>query len=369
MSGDFIPVANPGATIAPFLSEIQAAMERVLRGGRFVLGPEVDSFEEEFATACGASHCVSVANGTDAVELALRAVGVEPGDEVITVANTVTATISAITAIGAKPSFVEIDPLTFGMSTDALAQRLRTKPAKAIVPVHLYGHPVDMATVCALAQEHGAKVVEDCAQAVGAAWQGRQVGTWGDAAAFSFYPTKNLGCLGDGGAVLTRHRDVADRLRSLRQYGWAERYVSQTPGRNSRLDELQAAILRTLLPRLPDFNQRRREIAHRYHERLAGSPFALPSETPDARAVYHQVVIRTVQRDTLREHLQQSGIGTAVLYPVPIHRQPGHAQVSVSLPVTETAAQELLCLPIYPGLTDETVDRVAAAILSWTAAV
>ena len=358
----YIPVANPAATFAPYLAKIEAAAYRVIHSGRYVLGTEVEAFEAEFSAWLGAAHTVGVANGTDALELALRAVGVGPGDEVATVANTVTATVSAITAIGAHPRFVEIDPATMLMSAEALDQCLSSRRVKAVIPVHLYGHPADLSAICEVAQQHEALVVEDCAQAHGASWRGRAIGTWGVAAAFSFYPTKNLGCLGDGGAVVTNDSTVAERVRSLRQYGWRERYTSETPGRNSRLDEIQAAILRELLPHLANFNERRLEIATRYRHQLANESLDMIQPYVEGKSAHHQFVIRSPRRNALKADLQHAGIGTALLYPVPVHRQPGHAQPDLSLPHTEAACRELLCLPIYPGLTDQQVDRVAQAL-------
>ncbi|WP_221032517.1 DegT/DnrJ/EryC1/StrS family aminotransferase [Actomonas aquatica] len=366
-TASFIPVANPQAGLAPLMPELQAAIERVLQSGRYVLGAEVTAFEAEFANFIGAEACVGVANGTDALELALRSVGVGPGDEVLTVANTVTATASAIAAIGARPRFVEVDKSTFNMCPDALATALQSGSAKAIVPVHLYGGPADLTAICDLAARYGIPVVEDCAQAVGATWADRPVGSWGQAAAFSFYPTKNLGCLGDGGAIVTRDLTVAERARALRQYGWQQRYVAtDSGGRNSRLDEIQAAVLRTLLPHLPAFNQRRREIAQRYLEQLAevSHLVTLPSELPKAHHVYHQFVVRASERDALQTRLAAAGVGTAVLYPEPIHRQPAFAQPDLSLPVTERCCAELLCLPIYPGLEEAHVDRVSRELIS-----
>lgn len=357
-----IPCADPLAGFAPHQPAIRAAIDRVLTSGRYVLGPEVEAFEHEFAAYHSVGHCIGVANGTDALELALRAVGIGVGDEVATVANTATATTAAIAATGATPRFVEVDDSTFNLDPPALARCLATHPIKAIVPVHLYGHPCDMTRINELARASRIPVIEDCAQAHGARWQGRLVGTEGTLAAFSFYPTKNLGCLGDGGAVLTRDSALADRVRSLRQYGWRERYVAVEPGRNSRLDELQAAVLRVLLPSLDDRNTRRRQIASRYRAALSDRDLILPEESPGAVSSWHQFVIRSPGRDELRNRLAERGIGTAVLYPAPIHRQPAYARRELKLPVTERLCAELLCLPVYPGLADGQVDRVCQAM-------
>ncbi len=359
--------ADPQAGFRAHADEIRAAIDRVLAGGHYILGPEVEAFEREFAAFHGAGEAVGVANGTDALELALRAVGVGAGDTVATVANTVTATVSAIEQIGARPVFVEIEPDTMLMSPDALAAVLGAVPGrvKAVVPVHLYGQPAAMPAIVELAHRHGAKVVEDCAQSHGAAVAGRPAGRWGDAAAYSFYPTKNLGALGDGGAVFTHDAAVAERVRRLRQYGWRQRYVSEIPGRNSRLDELQAAVLRVKLRHLEAENAVRRSRAARYLAGLASAPLRLPAVAPAAAPVWHQFVVRTARRDALREHLAAQGIQCGVLYPVPVHHQPAYADPAARLPATERACAEVLCLPVHPAVTDPDVDRVCAEILRW----
>lgn len=357
--------ADPKAGCASYLDEIRRAIDGVLASGCFVLGPEVEAFEREWATYLGVEHAIGVANGTEALELALRAVGVGPGDRVATVANTVSATAAAIQQIGAEPIWVEIDPATMTMAPEALAAMLARGGIKAVLPVHLYGRPAGMAAVVELARSHGAKVVEDCAQAHGASIDGRRVGTWGDAAAFSFYPTKNLGALGDGGAVTTASSAIAGRIRSLRQYGWKRRYVSEEPGRNSRLDELQAAVLRVKLRRLNQENAVRAAHAGRYLKRLADGPWQLPpADDERIRSAWHQFVLRTPRRDALVAHLAGQQIHAGVLYPVPLHHQPAYCQPIV-LPETERACAELVCLPVHPALTTEDVDRVAAQTLRW----
>jgi dTDP-4-amino-4,6-dideoxygalactose transaminase len=375
--------ADPAANFRAHAGEIRAAIDRVLADGHYILGPEVEAFEREFADYHGGGHTLGVANGTEALELALRAVGVQRGDAVATVANTASATVAAIAEIGARPVFVEIDEATMTMSTAALAGALTGAGGrvKAVVPVHLYGHPADLPAICPLAISHGAAVVEDCAQAHGATVAGRRIGTWGAAAAFSFYPTKNLGAIGDGGAVFTRDKALAGRVRLLRQYGWRQRYVSESAGRNSRLDEMQAAILRVKLKYLDAENARRGEIAARYLGQLApladpvsagfGDPalqLRLPVVAPGVQPVWHQFVVRTPRRDALLAHLAESGIRCGVLYPVPAHRQPAYAQPDVALPVTERACAEVLCLPCHPGLDMADVDRVCTAILGWSRA-
>ena len=345
-------------------TEIDAATARVMSSGWYILGPEVAAFESEFAAYLGVEQAVGVASGTDAVLLALRALGIGPGDEVITVAHTAVATVAAIELAGATPRLVDIDAATYTLDPAQLAAAI-TPRTRAVVPVHLYGAPADMDAVLAVAHAHGLLIVEDCAQAHGARYRGRMVGALGDAAAFSFYPTKNLGALGDGGAVATNRPEVAERLRLLRQYGWRERYVSDVTGTNSRLDELQAAILRVRLRHLDAENTARRRLAARYDAALAGLPITLPTARADDRAVYHLYVIRTAARDALVAHLRARGIGTGVHYPVPVHRQPAYAHLGCgpgSLPATEAAAAEVLSLPMYPDLLPTAVDTIAAAI-------
>jgi len=375
--------ADPAANFRAHAAEIRAAIDRVLSDGHYILGPEVEAFEREFADYHGGGHTLGVANGTEAIELALRAVGVQRGDAVVTVANTVSATVAAIAEIGARPIFVEIDEATMTMSSAALAGALEGAGGriKAVVPVHLYGHPADLPAICPLAACHGAAVVEDCAQAHGAIVAGRRVGTWGAAAAFSFYPTKNLGAIGDGGAVFTRDKALAGRVRLLRQYGWRQRYVSESAGRNSRLDEMQAAILRVKLKYLDAENARRGEFAARYLAQLGqlaapvaagfgdpARPLRLPAVASGMQSVWHQFVVRTPRRDALLAHLAELGIRCGVLYPVPAHRQPAFAQPEVTLPATERACAEVLCLPCHPELDRADVDRVCAAILGWSRA-
>ena len=365
-----LQTADPRAAYQEAAGEIQAAIRRVLESGHYILGPEVEAFEREFAAYLGATHAVTVASGTDALELALRAAGIKPGDRVITVANTATATAAAIELAGAKAVFVEIDPRTMTMEPGALEHRLagsRDPQFKAVVPVHLYGHPADLPRIMEIARRYGLTVIEDCAQAHGATLQGRRVGTLGDAAAFSFYPTKNLGAIGDGGAVTTNEARLAEQVRLLRQYGWRQRYISESPGKNSRLDELQAAILRVKLTQLDAGNQRRRALAGQYLRRLSGTRLILPETAPGCEPVWHQFVVRTAARESLRTHLEGVGVQTAVLYPVPIHRQPAYRDDNLQLPVTEQACRELLCLPIHPGLDNADVDSICQHILSWNA--
>jgi dTDP-4-amino-4,6-dideoxygalactose transaminase len=364
--------SNPKLGYLSQREEIDDAIRRVLEGGRYILGDEVATFEAEFARYLGASHCVGTGSGTDAIHLALRALGIGPTDAVITAANTATATVAAIELAGAQPLVCDIEPESFTLSPDHLKQLLaRTKAAhvRAVIPVHLYGHPAPMPAIVAIAAEHGLKIIEDCAQANGAEIDGRKVGTWGDAAAFSFYPTKNLGAFGDGGALVTNDVTLAGRARELRLYGWKERYVSEEPGLNTRLDELQAAILRVRLRRLDAENERRRQIADRYDSLLVGSGVATPAVHSGMRHVYHQYVIHCAGRDDLRVNLERAGIETAVLYPEPIHQQPAYrGRVGVTHPLTaaEESCRTLLCLPMHPWLEDEEIARTTGAIIAWS---
>jgi dTDP-4-amino-4,6-dideoxygalactose transaminase len=370
---DPLASADPHAGFLAHAGELREAVERVLSSGHYILGPEGTAFENEFSAYQGGGTTAGVANGTDALELALRAVGVQRGDAVATVANTVSATAAAIEQVGARLVFVEIDPGTPSMSPAALDAVLGAERGriKAVVPVHLYGEPADMPRILETARRHGAKVVEDCAQSHGAAILGRKTGTWGDAAAFSFYPTKNLGALGDGGAVFSCDAGIADRVRLLRQYGWRQRYVSEIPGRNSRLDEIQAAILRVKLHYLDRENAIRAMHAAQYARRLGPgattrSNLRLPIIPADTTPVWHQFAVRSGQRDALRQWLESRGIHCAVLYPTPLHRQPAYAVPALQLPETERACEEVLCLPVHPGLRPEDIDRVCDEILGWT---
>lgn len=368
-------IRRTAAPLADYLASkdaIDAAIQGVLGRGRYILGPEVEAFEREFAAFVGVPHAMGVGNGTDALVLALRALGVGPGDVVVTVSHTAVATVAAIELVGARPLLVDVDPETCTMSPGHLAATLEAwagpRP-KAVVVVHLYGHPADMPAITEVARRHGMAVVEDCAQGHGARWGGRAAGTWGDVAAFSFYPTKNLGAIGDGGAVVTGDAGLATRVRRLREYGWRERYISDEPGLNSRLDELQAAILRVKCRRLEADNARRRQLGARYAAGLAGLPLRVPSTRPGADHVFHQYVVRTPARDGLRAFLASRGFPTAVHYPRPVHLQPaylGRVDLGVGgLGETERAAAEVLSLPMHPHLLDEDVDHVVRLVGEW----
>ena len=366
-----IPVFDLRRQYESIREEMDQAIARVLERGRFILGEEVAAFEHEFAAFCGVAHAVGVGSGTEALHLALRACGIGPGDEVITVSHTAVATVAAIELAGARPVLVDVDPRRYTMDPTKVEERI-TPSTRAILPVHLYGCPADMEPLLESARRHHLLVIEDCAQAHGALYKGRPVGSWGDIAAFSFYPTKNLGACGDGGAVVTNDPALAERVRLLREYGWAERYVSHIRGLNSRLDELQAAILRVKLRRLEAWNERRRQIAAMYREHLADvasrGELVLPEEPEDVRHVYHLYVVRHPRRDALRRFLEERGIGTLIHYPVPVHLQPAYADLGYpagSLPVTEAISREVVSLPMYPELADEEVRMVSEALCAF----
>lgn len=341
---------------------LTAAWERVLRNGRYVLGPEVEALEKDFSARCGVSHGVGVGSGTEALHIALAACGVGPGDEVITVSHTATATAAAIRLAGAVPVFVDVDPSTWTMDPLAAAKAV-TRKTKALLPVHLYGCPADLSSLRALARRKGIALVEDAAQAHGASYKGRPIGAWGDAGCFSFYPTKNLGALGDGGMVVTSSASLAKKMRALREYGWEERYVSSAFGWNSRLDELQAAFLRVKALRLKSWVARRRALAARYRKLLSGCPgIALPADAPGH--AHHLFVIRAEKRDALRKFLDRRGVQTLVHYPVPVHLQPAYARHrrAGSLAVTERLAREILSLPLYPEMPAGSLERVCREV-------
>jgi dTDP-4-amino-4,6-dideoxygalactose transaminase len=342
--------------------ELDAAIERVLQGGRFILGPEVEAFEAEFAEYCGVSHCVATGSGTDALRLVLEESGIGAGDEVATVSHTAVPTVFAVALSGATPVFVDVDPETHTMDPEHAARAIG--PAtRALLPVHLYGQCADMDPLRALADEHGLLLLEDACQAHGARYRGRRAGALGDAACFSFYPTKNLGAYGDGGAVVTGDAPLADRLRRARNHGLTGGYVHHGPAGNSRLDELQAAILRVKLRHLDAWNESRRRLAAAYGALLADVPVALPTASERGEHVFHQYVIRTPRRDELLDHLHAHGVDAAVHYPVPAHRQPPYAGSDAGhLGVTERYAGEVLSLPIHPELGEDRAARVAATI-------
>jgi dTDP-4-amino-4,6-dideoxygalactose transaminase len=367
-----IPQTSPLASYLAHKADIDKALAAVLESGQYVLGHTVARFEREFAAYVGADHAAGVASGTDALHLGLRALGVGEGDLVVTVANTAVATASAIRQTGAGVVFADVDEATLLLdprSLDRLLARDTERRIRAIVPVHLYGRCAPMEEIMDLARRYDLVVIEDCAQAHGARRNGRMAGTWGDAAAFSFYPTKNLGALGDGGALTTNSESLATTVRRLRQYGWDADHISLDAAFNSRLDALQAAILSAKLPFLENENDRRRKIAAHYDERLAAVSPRLRLLPFDSGHVYHQYVVRTSHRDSLQAAMSAAGIHTIVHYPVPIHLQPGFARGVVlpadGVPVTEKAASEVLSLPMYPQLEDQQFERVCQAVAAW----
>jgi dTDP-4-amino-4,6-dideoxygalactose transaminase len=347
-------------TIKP---EIDAAIQNIITSSAFVGGEEVRRFETEFAAYCEARGCVGVGNGTDALYLTLRALGIGAGDEVITVAHTFIATSEAISMTGATPIFIDVTPDTMLMDP-ALIEQAITTSTKAIVPVHLYGQSCDMDAIMEIARKHGLKVVEDAAQAHGGRWRGQRVGSIGDAATFSFYPGKNLGAFGDAGAVVSQDESLIELIRMLANHGRLEKYTHKMEGVNSRLDGMQAAILRVKLRHLDEWNSRRRQIADAYMDQLTNRGMVLPKVHENAEPVWHLFVIRARERERLQSLLKEDGIATGIHYPVPLHQQPAYEdrRASYSLPVTERAAQEVLSLPMYPELSQEQIEAVCNAV-------
>lgn len=373
-----IPPADPRASYLCHKAEIDDAVHRVLESGWYIHGDEVAAFERDFSRFLGSEDVVGTGSGTEALHVALRACGVGQGDFVLTVSHTAVATVAAIELAGAQPVFVDIDPCSFTMDTsrldDTIEAFLRHHSAsdhgrlKAIIPVHLYGHPAEMSQIMDIADQRNLLVIEDCAQAHGATLDGRMVGTWGHISAFSFYPTKNLGALGDAGAIATNSSDLAEKARLVREYGWRRRYVSEIPGMNSRLDSIQAAILCIKLRYLEQENEKRRALAMSYGRRLSScAAVQTPLEPDNGRHVYHQYVIRTSSRDELKDFLEDNGIGSLIHYPVPIHLQPAYRNrfLAQNLENTEQICREILSLPIMPNLSVEQIDEVSSAILKW----
>jgi len=361
-----VPAGDLKVQTQAIRAEIDAAVREVLDSGWFILGRQLEQFEAEFAAYHGLPHCVGVGSGMEALHLALVALGIGPGDEVITVPTTAAATVCAIQFAGATPVFADIDPGTFTMDPGSAASRI-TPRTRALLPVHLYGQMADVRALVDLARCHGLALVEDCAQAHGARLNGELAGTVGEIGCFSFYPTKNLGALGDAGALVTRDAALAERLRMLRNYGERpdRRYHHAIPGYNSRLDEIQAAILRVKLRHLDAWNRRRREIAAWYGSHLQNPALTLPSARPGADHVWHLYVPRCRERDALRAHLAELGVGTQIHYPVPLHLQEASAALGLGpghCPEAERAAAEVLSLPIYPELTEAQLRHVAGAV-------
>lgn len=361
-----IPFVDLRAQYNSIKDEIDAAIMSTIDRSSFVGGGDVRQFEEEFASFCEAEACVGVGNGTDALYLTLRALGIGAGDEVITVAHTFIATTEAITMAGAQSVFVDIQEDSMLMDPAKIEAAI-TPRTRAIMPVHLYGQPCDMDQILRLARQHNLKVIEDAAQAHGARWRGRRVGTLGDAACFSFYPGKNLGAYGDAGAVVSNDRDLIRSIKMLANHGRLEKYTHKMEGVNSRLDGLQAAILRVKLKHLDKWNEARRQHARQYQQALAGGPLALPVIHPEAEAVWHLFVVRSPEREELMARLKTRGVETGIHYPVPLHRQPAYEHLNIPegvLPITDKVAAEVFSLPMFAELTEEQVNHVADSILS-----
>ena len=359
-----IPFLDLGAAYRDLKTEIDTAIHRVLDSGWYILGPEVDAFEADWAAYCGSDHAVGLANGLDALILALRALDIGPGDEVIVPSNTYIATWLAVTAVGARPVPVEPDPATHNIDPARIAAAI-TPATRAILPVHLYGQPADLDPILALARQYGLSVIEDAAQAHGARYKGRRIGAHGDVVCWSFYPGKNLGALGDAGAITTNRADLADRIRVLRNYGSRVKYVNEVQGVNSRLDPIQAAVLRAKLPHLDAWTDRRRAIAAAYTEGLRDSRLILPHVPDWAEPAWHLYVVRSPDRDGLQKRLSEAGVGTLIHYPIPPHMQAAYANLGLepeALPLARDLAGEVLSLPMGPQLPLADAARVIDAV-------
>jgi dTDP-4-amino-4,6-dideoxygalactose transaminase len=352
--------SNPAFQYLSYKEDIDAAIKRVLESGWYILGKEVKSFEQEFAKYIGADFAKGVASGTDAIMLALKALGIGTGDEVITVSQTAVATVAAIEMTGAKSVLLDIEEDFYTLDAAKIEAAI-TPQTKAIIAVHLYGQPADLDEILKIASRHNLPVIEDCAQAHGAMYKNKPVGSIGKLGCFSFYPTKNLGAIGDGGMVVTNDADLAAKIEQLRQYGWKERYISEFAGVNSRLDELQAAILRVKLAHLDDDNAKRMRIAEIYDKELGKLDLILPKRRENCTHVYHLYVMRAKNRDELLQHLKKNDIAAGIHYPLPVHLQPGYDK-GQRLPVTEKIAKEVLSLPMYPELSDAEVEKIINAV-------
>jgi dTDP-4-amino-4,6-dideoxygalactose transaminase len=368
-----IPQTDPRSDYLAHKQEIDTAIAEVLEAGSYILGQQVAAFEQEFSAYLGVAHAIGVGNGTDALHLALRACGVGQGDTVVTVSHTAVATVAAIELVGAEPILVDIDSVTLTMDPNQLEAAItnsRGRRVKAVIPVHLYGQPADLPAILEIAKKYALYVIEDCAQSHGASWEGRKTGAWGHLATFSFYPTKNLAALGDGGAIVTNDAGLADKSRLLREYGWRSRYFSLFPGLNSRLDELQAAVLRAKLRHLDDANARRQALARLYDNNLRAQASVQTPSCGKGVHVYHQYVVRSSERDALRSYLQTNGIATLIHYPAPVHLQPAYKdRVAVGmggLSHSEEACQKVLSLPMYPQLADHKALEVCETLKRWT---
>ncbi|MBE0596313.1 MAG: DegT/DnrJ/EryC1/StrS family aminotransferase [Desulfuromonadales bacterium] len=363
-----IPMVDLKGQYETLRADIEKGFQQVFSSAHFILGPNVRALEEEIAGYCGVRHAIAVASGTDALHLALRAAEIGEGDEVITSPFTFIATAEAISYVGARPVFVDIDPQTFNLDPARIEAAI-TPRTRAVMPVHLFGQPADLVPIVELCRRHQLKLIEDCAQSFGASYQGRQTGSWGDLGCFSFFPSKNLGCYGDGGMVITDNDEMATQLRVLANHGSRERYHHSVIGYNSRLDELQAVVLRIKFKQIDDYNRQRRRNAHLYTQRLAGRGVTPPVEDGKGVHVFHQYTIRAERREAIQQALAAAGIASAIYYPIPLHRQEVYRDVfaASSFPVAEQAAASVLSLPMYPELTEAQIDRVCAALLEATA--
>lgn len=364
-SNQLMPVANPGAENRQLIKELSETFEEVVKSGWYILGDKVEQFEKAFAHFCQAKYCVGLGNGTDGITLALLACGIGPGDEVICPSLTATFTALGISATGAEPVFTDVDEQTYTIDPQAIEERI-TKNTKAIIPVHLYGHPANMDRINGIAARHKLLVIEDAAQAHGALYKGKKIGSLGDAACFSFYPTKNLGALGDGGAVTTNDKKIAANIAMLRNGGQKNRSEHVLLGRNSRLDELQAAFLLAKLPYLDEWNKKRQRLASAYQHELAGLDLDLPKPAPWATSVWHLFVIRTKRRAALMAYLKKNNIDSQIHYPIPAHRQPIYRQKDGPLPITEKLANEIISLPMFPQLTQDQAVSICDTIKTFS---
>jgi len=356
-----IPMVDPAGEYRLLKGEIDAAVGRVLASGRYILGPEGEALEREVAAYVGVRHAVGCNSGTDALHLPLVAAGIGPGDEVIVPAFTFFATAEAVSYTGATPVFADVDPGTFNLSVASLMEKATSK-TRAVIAVHLFGQCAELDRIAELCRSRGLLLIEDCAQALGAEYRGKRAGSWGDFGCFSFYPTKNLAAVGDAGMITTSEKKHDETLRMLRHHGSRQTYLHERVGWNSRLDEIQAAVLRVKLARLDEFNAARRRVAQRYRQKL--KRVQPPVEDARGRHVYHQFTVRSDRRDAVREVLARDGIAASIFYPTPLHRQPAYADANgaTSLPASEAAAQSVLSLPIHPLLDDGSVDRICAGV-------
>lgn len=360
-----IPLLDLKAQYETIREDVLKAVADVLESGQYIMGPEVKALEQEIADFCGVKHAVGVANGTDALQIALDAQGIGPGDEVITTPFTFFATAEVVSQLGATPVFVDINPDDYNIDVAEIRKHINEK-TKAIIPVHIFGQPANMDEIMALAEEHNLFVLEDAAQAIGAEYKGKKIGAWGHAATFSFFPTKNLGAYGDAGMIVTNDDELADKMRILRLHGsYPKKYYHNTLGYNSRLDAMQAAILRIKFRHLTDWNEARREKAHLYDEKLQGLPVKTPFQSPDRKHIYHLYIVQAEERDELMQYLKDHGISSGVYYPLPLHLQEVYQHLEYgegSIPNAEYAAKRTFALPAYPEMTEAQIDEVVGVV-------